>query len=213
MRTWRSLAGAGLAALAGAAGAAAPPLAVSVLAALARTPPVSTPFVQVTYNGVLSRPLVVSGTLKWLGGDHLERDVTTPFRARATLDAHEVSVQRGTGEVRRLPLSEVPQAAAMLVGFRALLGGDVAAVEQHFTLASAGNPAHWVLTLTPRSGALQQQLAAIVIDGRGNEPRCLTITDANGDASITMVGALARAGLRSAAPLQSAVAARCRNES
>ena len=68
------------------------------------------------------------------------------------------------------------------------------------------------MTLTPRTSALKRQLASIVIDGRGNEPRCLTVTDANGDSSITLVGALAKQGLRSAAPLESALAARCRNE-
>jgi hypothetical protein len=58
---------------------------------------------------------------------------------------------------------------------------------------------------------MQRQLGSIVIDGGGDSPRCLTLTDANGDRSITLVGQLAEQGLRSAAPLESALAARCRN--
>lgn len=207
----RSFPALGLALLAGAAVAAPPTLAESLLAKLAKTPPVSTPFVQVSYRGVLDRPLVVSGTMKWLGADRMERDIEKPFTAVAKIGDGEVSVQRGQGEVHRMPIARAPQAGAMLAGFRALLGGDVNALQQEFTLAADGADAHWVVTLTPRTDALKRQLASIVIDGRNAEPRCLTVNDANGDTSITLVGELAKAGLRSAAPLQSAVAARCRN--
>lgn len=110
-----------------------------------------------------------------------------------------------------MPLARAPQAGAMLAGFRALLGGDVSALQEDFELSAQGSEAHWMITLTPRSGALKRQLASIVIDGREREPRCLTMIDANGDSSITLVGAMAEQGLPSAAPLESALAARCRN--
>lgn len=191
--------------------AAAPGLAESLLAGMAKTPPVSTPFVQVSYRGVLDRPLVVSGTLRWLGGDRMERDIEKPFKETAKIGDGELSVRRGGGEVHRMSLTRAPQAGAMLAGFRALLGGDVSALEKDFTLVADGGKAHWVITLTPRSGKLKQQLTSIVIDGRNDEPRCLTVTDNNGDSSITLVGPMAKQGLRSAAPLESAVAVRCRN--
>jgi outer membrane lipoprotein-sorting protein len=207
-RSWPALC---LGLLAGAAVAAPPTLAESLLAKLAKTPPVSTPFVQVSYRGVLDRPLVVSGTMKWQGGDRMQRDIEKPFVAVAKIGDGEVSVQRGKGEVHRMPIARAPQAGAMLAGFRALLGGDVEALQQDFSLSAEGGDAHWVVTLTPRTDLLKRQLASIVIDGRNAEPRCLTVHDANGDTSITLVGELATAGLRSDAPLLSAVAARCRN--
>lgn len=212
MRAFRNLiAASALTAVATVATAAAPGLAESLLAGMARTPPVATPFIQVAYRGVLDRPLIVSGTLRWLGGDKMERDIVKPFKESAKIGDGEVSVQRGSGEVHRMPLSRAPQAAAMLTGFRALLGGDVSALQQDFTLAAQGGQAHWVITLTPRGDSLRQQMKSIVIDGRAHEPRCLTLTNANGDTSITLVGAMAEQGLRSAAPLESALAARCRN--
>jgi outer membrane lipoprotein-sorting protein len=211
MRAWLSVVAIALALLSGAAIAATPMLAESLLAKMAKTPPASTPFVQVSYRGVLDRPLIVSGTLRWLGGDRMERDIDKPFKETARIGDGEVSVQRGSGEVRRMPLSRAPQAGAMLAGFRALLGGDVSALQQDFALSADGGQAHWVITLTPRADALKRQLASIVIDGRDAEPRCLTVLDANGDSSITLVGALAEQGLQSAAPLESALAARCRN--
>lgn len=199
-----------LVAMAGAA-PAAPRLAESLLAGMAKTPPVSTPFVQVSYRGVLDRPLVVSGNLRWLGGDRMERDIVKPFVETAKIAGGTLSVQRGSGEVQRMPLARAPQAGAMLSGFRALLGGDVSALQEDFTLSAQGSTAHWVITLTPRTDALKRHLASLVIDGRDHEPRCLTMTGANGDSSITLVGAMAEQGLESVAPLESAVAARCRN--
>ena len=187
-------------------------LAESLLAGMAKTPPVSTPFVDVSYRGVLDQPLIVSGTLHWLGDDRMERDIDKPFRETAKIGNGQLSVQRGKGEVHRMPLSRAPQVGAMLAGFRALLGGDVSALEKDFTLSADGGEAHWVITLTPRTYRLKQQLASIVIDGREHEPRCLTVSNTNGDSSITLVGAMAKQGLRSVAPLESALAARCRNE-
>lgn len=111
-----------------------------------------------------------------------------------------------------MPLARAPQVGATLSGFRALLGGDVASLRKDFTLSAQGSTARWVVTLIPRTDAMKRQLASIVIDGRNREPRCLTMTDANGDSSITLVGAMAERGLHSAAPLESALAARCRDD-
>lgn len=212
MRAFRdALAAVALAAIATAV-LAEPDLAESLLAGMAKTPPVSTPFVLVSYRGVLDRPLVVSGNLRWLGGDRMERDIDKPFKETAKIADGTITMQRGSGAAQQMPLARAPQAGAMLAGFRALLGGDVSALQEDFTLTAQGNEAHWVITLTPRTGAIKRQLTSLVIDGRDHEPRCLTMTDANGDSSITLVGELAKQGLRSAAPLESALAARCRND-
>jgi hypothetical protein len=194
-----------------AAPAPAGDLAESLLAGMAKTPPVSTPFVEVSYRGVLDQPLIVSGTLRWLGGDRMERDIAKPFSEIATIGDGQVSVQRGDREVHSMPLSRAPQVGAMLAGFRALLGGDVSSLQQDFTLSAVGGEARWVISLVPKTGQLKQQLVSIVIDGRGHEPRCLTVRNTNGDSSITLVGAMARQGLQSVAPLESALAVRCRD--
>lgn len=212
-RMWRSALAALLVAAAAPALAAAPAsFADALFARMAQKPPVATPFVQVAYRGVLDRPLIVSGTLRWAGGDRLERDIERPFKATAKVGNGEIAIQRGSGDVHHVALAQAPQVAALLTGFRALLGGDAAILAQDFVVGAEGNAAHWVLTLTPRGADLKRQLQSIVIDGRARTPRCLTLHEANGDTSITLLGSLAKAGLRSAAPLESAVAARCRND-
>ncbi|HEX5354218.1 MAG TPA: LolA-related protein [Rhodanobacteraceae bacterium] len=192
--------------------AAAPGFVDALLAGMARTPPASTPFVQVSYRGVLDRPLVVSGTLHWFGGDRMQRDIDKPFRETAKIGDGELSVQRGNGKVHRVSLARAPQAGAVLAGFRAMLGGDAAALRKEFMLSAQGDDTNWTMTLVPRTGQLKQKLVSIAVDGRGHEARCLVVQDANGDSSIMLVGAMAEQGLHSATPQEPVLVARCRGQ-
>jgi Outer membrane lipoprotein carrier protein LolA-like len=190
---------------------AAPGSAAAVLARMAQTPPASTPFVEVSYRHMLDHPMVVSGEMKWLGGDRLERDVEKPYREVAKIDDGELSVQRGSGAVHRTSVSRAPEVGAILAGFRALLSGDAAALSNDFALSIQGGDAGWTLTLIPRTNRLKSRISSIVIDGRGDRPRCMTMHEADGDATVTLLGAMADSSLRSAAPSQSSLAARCRD--
>jgi len=192
--------------------AANPDLAQTILARMARRDSAQTPFIEVSYRGMLDRPLVTSGQMKWLGGDKLERDVEKPYQAIARIGDGQMSVERAGHPAQTVPISRAPQMAAIIAGFRALLGGDTAALSRDFEVRAAGNPARWVLTLTPRAGELKHRVQSIVMDGRNDAPRCMTLTEADGDTTITLLGTMAEQGLQSAAPQQSAVAARCRND-
>lgn len=187
-------------------------LAESILAGMAKQAKAQTVFIEVSYRGMLDRPLITSGQMKWLGGDRLERDVEKPYKAVAKIGDGQMSVQRGSGEVRTVPIARAPQMGAILAGFRALLGGDTATLSRDFEVRAVGNPSRWVLTLTPRADDLRHRVQSIVIDGRDEAPRCMTLNEADGDTTITLLGSMAEHGLQSSAPQQSAVAARCRND-
>ncbi|HET9836379.1 MAG TPA: LolA-related protein, partial [Rhodanobacteraceae bacterium] len=74
-------------------------LAQTILARMARPGSAQVAFVEVSYRGMLDRPLITSGQMKWLGGDKLERDVDKPYQAVAKIGNGQMSVQRGNGEV------------------------------------------------------------------------------------------------------------------
>ena len=186
-------------------------LANTILAGMAKQDSAQTAFIEVSYRGMLDRPLITSGQMKWLGGDRLERDVEKPYQAVAKIGDGQMSIQRNGHPVQAVPIARAPQMGAILAGFRALLGGDSATVSRDFDVKAAGNPARWVLTLTPRASELQHRVQSIVIDGRNDAPRCMTLNESDGDTTITLLGKMAEQGLQSAAPQQSAVAARCRN--
>ena len=186
-------------------------LANTILAGMAKQGSAQTAFIEVSYRGMLDRPLITSGQMKWLGGDRLERDVEKPYQAVAKIGDGQMSIQRNGHPAQAVPIARAPQMGAILAGFRALLGGDSATVSRDFDVKAVGNPAHWVLTLTPRASELQHRVQSIVIDGRNDAPRCMTLNESDGDTTITLLGKMAEQGLQSTAPQQSAVAARCRN--
>jgi len=192
--------------------AAAPGLAGTVLAGMAKRDSAQTAFIEVSYRGMLDRPLITSGEMKWLGGDRLERDVEKPYRAVAKIGDGQMSVERAGHPAQTMPISRAPQMGAILAGFRALLGGDTATLSRDFEVKAVGSPARWVLTLTPRASELEHRVRSIVIDGRNDAPRCMTLNESDGDTTITLLGRMAEQGLQSTAPLQSALAARCRND-
>ena len=163
--------------------------------------------------GMLDRPLVLAGEMQWLGGDRLERDVRAPYRETAKIGNGEMSVQRGDGPVRRIGADRAPQIGAMLAGFRALLGGDFAALAPHFDVRAAGDTHDWALTLLPRENVLKSTVQSIEIDGGDRQPRCMITHEADGDVSITLLGPHAERGAPSPVPLADALPARCRNGS
>lgn len=186
-------------------------LAQAILAHLSKPGSAQVPFVEASYNSMLDRPLITSGTMQWLGGDRLERDIDKPYKMVAKIGDGQMSLQRGNHPVQSMPMSRAPQVAAILSGFRALLGGDAAQVARDFDVRATGDEARWVLTLAPRADELKHRVRSIVIDGRNDAPRCMTMTGDDGDTTITLLGATAQAGLPSSMPQQSAVAAFCRN--
>ncbi|WP_343214350.1 LolA-related protein [Dyella sp. ASV21] len=179
-----------------------------LVSALGRPAPARTPFAEARFMKMLDQPLVVSGQLSWLGGDRLERQLLQPHRELSTIADGEVTQQREGREPRRFSLKRAPQLQALLDSFVALLGGDPARLEQAFTIQRSGTDAtHWTLTLIPRDPKLVRTVSRIEIDGRGNEPRCLRMQEADGDLAVDLLGELA--ARMPAAPTREGLVALC----
>jgi hypothetical protein len=169
--------------------------AQALVAGLARTAPVRTPFSEVRFSGLLDRPLILHGELEYDGPGKLARTVDTPYQERMTIDNGAASVQRGDRPVHAFALNQAPELEGFLRGFTALLGGDVEALQRDFTLsANTGNNA-WHLKLTPRDERLAKRVTAIEVDGAGTSARCFRTIEADGDVNVMLVESLAAAKL------------------
>ena len=122
----------------------------ALLQHLARPVPATTPFVEVHFSPLLSRPLIVSGELEYSGPDSLARTVEKPYSEHTQIHGDEVSVVRGDGKPRTFSLARAPELKTLLSSFSALLGGNRQQLERSFTLTVSGDDAHWTLGLTPR---------------------------------------------------------------
>jgi len=181
----------------------------ALLEHLARPAPSSTPFLEAHFSALLIRPLVVGGTLEYLGPGSLARTVTEPYHERAEVRGDTVTLERDGEPAQQFSLDRVPALRSLLASFTALLGGNVAALERQFRLDLHGDAARWTLGLTPRDPQIHQRIRAITVSGSGFDLRCLTTFQANGDVTVTLVSAAARARLP-AAPDRAWFAAECR---
>ncbi len=174
----------------------------ALAAKLARPAPASIRFVEARYSSLLVTPLTVSGQLGYPGAGTLERRVEQPFHELTTIRGEDVAVQREGEHPVRFSLKRAPELRGMLSSFSALLAGDRAMLERTFTLSAQGSEANWRLSLTPLDPRMRERLSQVQVDGSGDAPRCLTLAEPDGDASIMLLGDAVPASLPE--PLQRA---------
>ena len=174
---------------------AADPDVDTLLARLARPAPDSTSFVEVRYSNLLDKPIVVSGRLEHREDGSLVRRVEWPYQEVTELQGENVSVERTGSRPRRFTLDRAPELRGMLASFGAILQGDRQMLDQYFAVTAQGSDARWEITLTPRDDKLKRRLSRIVVDGADNRPKCFTLDEPDGDASLMVLGAADAAAL------------------
>jgi hypothetical protein len=130
-------------------------------------------------SGLFSNPITVRGRLIYdpVTGQ-LTKQVDTPQPARLSVTETHLVAQVGDGPRRRLPLDRRPDLAALLVTVRAMLAGQVDAVETRFntTLESDEATGAWVLALQPRDPELAEDLQLIEVLGTDDRVHTLQAT-------------------------------------
>jgi len=180
-----------------------------LLKSMARPAPARTHFVEAHFSSLLSRPLVVSGELEYLGPDALARTVQAPYTERTEVHGESVTVQRDHEKPRYFSLKRSPEMRSLLGSFAALLSGDEAGLEQQFNLKLDGDSDAWTLEMTPRDPHVRQRVRAITVDGKGSEPRCITTAEPNDNATVTLLAEAAKTTLPQA-PDRAWLDAQCR---
>jgi hypothetical protein len=164
----------------------------ALLRHLARPAPASTPFVEVHFSPLLSRPLIVSGELEYNGPEALARTVDKPYSEHTVIQGDQVSVTRGTGKPRTFSLQRAPELKILLSSFSALLGGNRPQLEQSFSLTVGGEDAHWSMELVPRDSRVTQRVARITVTGAAETARCMTTTAPDGSITVMLMDEAAK---------------------
>lgn len=180
------------------AAAASAPSPAALVARLAQPAPSQTPFVEVRQSPMLKQALQVSGVYRRPDAASLVRQVQQPYRETSTIADGKVRVQREGRADRVFALSRAPELASLQGSFAALLGGDLATLEQSFALHSSGNQTQWQLQLTPRAPAVAARLRQMVLHGSGSDLRCIETQPTQGQVQRTLVGGTAQAALAQA---------------
>ena len=153
---------------------------------LARTPPVSTEFVEYRFSHLLKKPLRSSGTLEYRPDGVMVRNVVAPNREVTEVDGEQVRITRAGKPTRTLSLQRAPQLRVLLGSFRALLEGRLTPLQREFTVILDEQEANWTLTLEPKDPGLAKHLAHIDVHGSGDRPACLEALEPDGDGALTL---------------------------
>jgi hypothetical protein len=175
--------------------AALSPDTAALIASLARPAPASTAYTEVHFARLLKQPLTLHGRLDYAGADKLGKRVDSPFQETTTIADGKATIEREGRGAKTFGLDRAPELQALLASFSALLGGDADTMNRYYSVTATTLNKAWTLDLQPRSPALARHLKDIVIDGRDKEPRCFTMTQGDGDASVMLLGDLAAAKL------------------
>jgi hypothetical protein len=171
---------------------ASEPDADALIARLAKPTPATIEFTEVRFSKLLREPLVVSGELGYSGPTSLDRRVTTPYRESTSIRGESVKVEREGEKPRSFALKHAPELRGLLAGFSAMLAGDAAALRKTFTVNATGNDDAWTLALIPPDTKLGRRLKGIEVTGSHADPRCFSMTTADGANSILLLGAAAK---------------------
>lgn len=182
----------------------------ALVAGLAQTPPTRTAFAEARFSPLLDQPLVSKGELAWLGGEHLRREVSSPFVETSEITGNEVAMTRPPHGTRHFSLDRAPALKGLLDSLVAVLSGDAAALKARFEARVDGAAdSAWTLTLRPRDEAARRRLSLIRLDGHAESLRCMEISEARGAVTVDLLGPLAAE--MPTAPTRAKLTALCRD--
>ena len=137
-------------------------------------------FIQEKHLRALPKPLTSTGTFV-LAKDHgLLWQLKSPLQQDYRITAQGIARRNGTSW-QMLPGKSAGAEQNRL--FLAVLQGDSSGLQRDFDLQLQGEPAHWTLTLTPRSLLLKQVFKQINIDG-GEVVQSIELQETQGDSTL-----------------------------
>lgn len=135
---------------------------------------------------LLTEPLKLSGTLRYVRPDRIEKHITQPYDESLRIKGDQL-VWETQGKTRILSLRSQPQLWALAESLRATLAGDLASLQKLYTVKLDGTPAQWRMTLAPRFDDLSQFIEEIRLGGRNSQLREVDILEANGSRSLMKI--------------------------
>jgi hypothetical protein len=139
---------------------------------------------------MLTEPLRLSGTLRYVRPDQIEKRITQPYAESLRIDRDRMEWET-QGRTRTLSLRSQPQIWALAESLRATLAGDLPALLRHYTVKLEGTRTQWTITLEPRYDSLAQFIEQIRLQGRDNQVRQVEISEANGSRSLMRIEEIA----------------------
>ncbi len=135
---------------------------------------------------MLTRPLVLKGTLAYARPDRVEKHVISPYEEHILVQGDQLtlSTQEGT---KRIAVNSHPLIRSFIEAIRASLAGEVAVLRRLYHIKFEGNQQGWVLTLRPLDAQAAEYLTSITLTGHGDRLTAVDIQETGGDRSLMQI--------------------------
>jgi len=175
---------------------ATPPELAALMAQLAQRQHGHIAYTEEHFIGVLDRPLKSSGELLYDAPGRLEKRTLLPRPESVVLENGTITAHRGK-HTYVASLADYPQLVPLIDSIRALLAGDLPALERLFSVEwQGGHPegkpdpkSEWQLRLTPHDPAMARAVKELEVRGAGDNIHSFEIRQPDGDRSVLALGA------------------------
>jgi hypothetical protein len=130
----------------------------------------------------LSQPLVTSGTLQYVAPDQVQKITMSPTRERFAISGNTLTIEGGPEDrTQQFSLTNYPEIGAFIEGIRAILAGDLPALNRFYDVQIEGGVGTWQLLLQPKEPTLRQYISRIRIIGSENRITVIETEERDGD--------------------------------
>ncbi len=132
----------------------------------------------------LDHTLVQKGTLYFTAPDQLIKRITGPREEIYTIKGPNLWIKITGKPEQHLRTDDHPILHAFIESQRAVLAGDLNALEQYYKLELEGVKKKWTLRLLPRDSKLSSRLKLISMQGSGTGLTEMQIIEVGGDITV-----------------------------
>lgn len=135
---------------------------------------------------MLTKPLVLTGTLAYSRPDRVEKHVLTPYEEHLVVQGDQLTLVNKDG-TRRIGVKSHPLIWSFVEAIRASLAGEVEALRRFYHIKVEGTAKKWLLTLRPLDRQAASYLTSIRLMGQGNRLASVEIHETGGDRSVMTI--------------------------
>ncbi len=134
---------------------------------------------------ILELTLIQTGILHFQSPDKLDKQILTPVASSFEIDGPRLTIKSAGNPDQVMMLDDNPQLRAFAESLRAVLAGDLPALQHHFHTRLEGSSEHWQLILQPVDKLLARQIKQIEVQGDATEIRQFIVLENGGDRTTT----------------------------
>ncbi len=140
-------------------------------------------FTETKTLAMLTRPLVLSGTLSYVRPNRVEKHVTSPYIEHLVVEGDQLTLSTKDG-TKRIAVDSHSLIRSLIEAIRASLAGQVAVLRRLYHIKLDGTLRNWTLTLRPLDAQAAEYLQSVTLTGQGDRLIKVDIRETGGDRSL-----------------------------